>query len=131
MHWHGWNALRAVWNRVRLSTLIGKGETMAYFTLWQGLRGCYMPDSAYVIEAGTRRELKRALAWEAESIRDAGGVGMSKRAVAWLANAAWKARKAQGEYVAPYRWQYQDSYPYALGVFTGATRADYLAQEES
>ena len=105
---------------------------MAYFTIWQGLRGCYMPDSAYVIRATTRRELKSALQWEADSIRDAGGIGMSKRAISWLAAESWRNRKADSrEYVAPYRWKEQDSYPYALGVFTGATRADYLAQEES
>jgi hypothetical protein len=104
---------------------------MAYFSIWQGLRGCYMPDSAYVIKADTRKELKRALQWEADSIRDAGGIGMSKRAIAWLANAAWEARKANGEYVAPYRWQGMDSFPYALGVFCGMTRADYLKQAES
>ena len=103
---------------------------MAYFTIHQGLRGCYMPDSAYIIRANTRRELKSALAWEADSIRDAGGVGMNKRAIAWLANAAWKARKSSGEYVAPYGWKGMDSRPYALGVFTAATRAEYLEQVE-
>jgi len=104
---------------------------MAYFSIYQGLRGCYMPDSAYVIKADTRKELKSALEYEARDIADAGGVGMSKRAIAWLANAAWKARKSNGEYVAPYGWKGQGSKPYALGVFTGMTRADYLAQEES
>ena len=104
---------------------------MAYFTLYQGLRGCYMPDSAYAIKADTRRELKAALQWEADSIKDAGGIGMNKKAIAWLANAAWKNRKAQYEYVAPYRWKGMDSYPYALGVFTGTSRSDYLAQSDN
>ena len=104
---------------------------MSYFTIWQGLRGCYIPDSAYIIKADTRRELKTALSWEAYSIRDAGGVGMSNRAIAWLANAAWvNRRNVSGEYVAPYKWAGMDSYPYALGVFTGATRADYMEQEQ-
>lgn len=103
---------------------------MAYFTLYQGLRGCYMPDSAYVIKAATRRELKAALQWEADSIRDAGGVGLSNRNVTRLAAEAWRNRRASGELVAPYRWADQSHSPYALGVFTGATRADYLAQEE-
>jgi hypothetical protein len=102
---------------------------MAYFTIWQGLRGCYMPDAAYIIKADTRRNLKAALQWEADSIRDAGGVGMSKKAVSWLAAIAWRNRKASGEYVAPYRWKDQDHSPYALGVFTGATRVEYLAQD--
>jgi len=104
---------------------------MPYFTIWQGLRGAYMPDSAYTIKADTRRELKSALAWEADSIRDAGGIGMSKRAITWLAATAWRNRKSKtGEYVAPYKWAGMDSYPYALGVFTGANRADYLGQEQ-
>lgn len=104
---------------------------MAYFRIFQGLRGCYMPDSSYVIRAETRRELKDALEWEAESIRDAGGVGLSKRAISWLAAESWRNRKnGSGEYVAPYRWKGQDSYPYALGVFTGATRAEYLEESE-
>lgn len=102
---------------------------MAYFTIWQGLRGCYMPDSAHVFKADTRRELKSALEDEARDIRDAGGVGLSKRAIVSLAAAAWRNRKAARELVAPYRWAQQDSYPYALGIFTGATRADYLNQE--
>ena len=41
------------------------GSTMAYFMIMQGLRGCYMPDSNCVISAASRRELKRALQWEA------------------------------------------------------------------
>jgi len=89
-----------------------------------------MPDSAYTVKADTRRELKAALQCEASDIRDAGGVGMSKRAIAWLAAESWRNRKnPSGEYVAPDRGTYQDSYPYGLGVFTGATRAEYLEQE--
>jgi hypothetical protein len=104
---------------------------MAYFTLWQGLRGCYLPDAAYTIKAATRRELKAALEYEARDIRDAGGIGLSKRAITWLAAAAWRNRKSgAGEFVAPYRWQYQTSYPNALGIFTGATRAEYSEQEQ-
>lgn len=102
---------------------------MPYFSIYQGLRGCYMPDSAYVIRANTRKELKSALAWEAESIRDAGGIGLSKRAIASLAAHAWRNRKGSCEIVAPYRWAYQDSYPNALGVFTGMSLSDYRNQE--
>lgn len=104
---------------------------MAYFTLWQGLRGCYMPDNAFVIRAKTRRELKQALTDEAFYIRDAGGIGLSKRAIASLAALVWRNRHRSGEYVAPYRWPDQTHAPYALGVFTGASRADYLAQQET
>ena len=105
---------------------------MPYFTIYQGLRGCYMPDSAYTIRANTRRELKSALQWEANSLRDAGHVGCSKRAIAWLAAIAWRRRKAYPcEYVVPYRRTDQTHYPYALGVSVGATRQDYLDSQES
>ena len=104
---------------------------MAYFTVFQGMRGCYMPDNAYTIRANTRRDLKSALQWEASSIRDAGHVGCSKKAIAWLAAVAWRnRRRASGEYVAPYRNARHTHYPYALGVFVGASRADYLAEQE-
>jgi hypothetical protein len=90
-----------------------------------------MPDSAYTIRAATRRELKSALQWEANSVRDAGMVGMNKRAISWLAAVAWRnRRRASGEFVAPYRNTEQKHYPYALGVFVGASRADYLAGRE-
>lgn len=104
---------------------------MPYFTIMQGLRGCYMPDSNYTIKADTRRELKAALTWEAYSIRDAGAVGLSKKAIAWLANATWKARKSGAPYpfVAPYRWKAQDSYPYGLFACP-ATRAEFLEGQE-
>ncbi len=101
-----------------------------YFGIYQGLRGCYMPDSVYTIHATTRRDLKIALQWEADSIRDAGGIGLNKRAIAWLANAAWKARRNGGDYVVPYKWQGMDYSPYALGVFPGMSRKDYLEQSE-
>ena len=105
---------------------------MPYFSIYTGLRGMYMPDGAYIIKADTRRELKRALQWEAESIRESGGIGMSKKAIAWLANAAWKNRNASGDYIAPYRYAChgKGNFPFALGVFTGMTRVEYLNQGE-
>ena len=104
---------------------------MAYFSIYNGLWGCYMPDSSYIVKADTRKELKKALQWEAYHLKDAGFVGMNQKAIAWLANAAWKNRKSsRGDYVAPYRASYQKHYPYALGVFTGLTRKEYLEQEE-
>jgi len=104
-------------------------EMSNYFGIYQGLRGCYMPDSVYIIHAKTRRDLKAALVWEAESIRDAGAIGCSKRSIAWLANAAWKARRKGGDYIAPYKWKYQSSYCNALGVFPNMSRREYLNQE--
>lgn len=91
-----------------------------------------MPDSAYTIRANTRRDLKSALQWEANSIRDAGHVGCSKRAISRLAATAWRQRKASsGEYVATYRRTNQTGYPYALGVFVGVTRQDYLDSQNT
>lgn len=74
-----------------------------YFTIAQGLRGCYMPDSCYEVRVKSRRELRDILENEARDIREAFDSGCSKRAVSWLANAAWKARgKFSLPYVAPY-----------------------------
>jgi hypothetical protein len=109
--------------------------TYRYFNISQGIRGCYMPDSAYESRFKTRKELKAALEWEARDIREAGFVGLNKRAVAWLANAAWKAAapKAASSYfpfVAPYR---RDSQPgnYCFGLFVAkSNRADWKAFEE-
>jgi len=106
---------------------------MAYFQISQGLRGMYMPDSSYIIRADTRRELKSALEWEARDIRDAGGVGLSKRAIASLAAAAWRDRKSSNPYgfIAEYRWRYQSTgtAPYAIFV-NNATRQEYKESQE-
>lgn len=104
-----------------------------YFSISNGLRGCYMPDSCYTIKVNTRRELKSALAWEADSINDAGFVGLNKRAIAWLANAAWKrANGGSGylDYVAPYgEGNRGNGFPY--GLFCNvSTRSDYITQIE-
>lgn len=67
-----------------------------YFTIMVGLRGCYMPDSAYVTRCDTRRELKATIEWEANSIRDAGFVGITKRDIAAFAAHMWReAHKAK------------------------------------
>ena len=34
---------------------------MAYFCIAQGLRGCYMPDNAYMVKVNSRKELKAIL----------------------------------------------------------------------
>lgn len=98
-----------------------------YFTISQGLRGCYMPDSCYTVRVDTRRELKAYLESEAGSIRDAGFIGCSTGAIAGLAALAWRKRKGFTlDLVSPYKAQGQDGYPY--GLFVGhARRGDYLA----
>lgn len=106
---------------------------MTYFTIMTELRGCYADaDSAYTIKADTRKELKAALEDESDYLRDAGAIGLSKRAVASLAALAWRKRKASGIYlfVAPFRYPYQSGDPMGLFVYV-ASRADYLAQESA
>ena len=95
---------------------------MAYFTIMAELRGCYSDaDSAWTLKADTRRELRAALMSEADTLRDAGAIGLNKRAVAGLAAMAWRDRRKGGVY--PHQ-----SGP-AMGLFVYvASRADYLAQ---
>lgn len=108
-----------------------------YFWIAQGLRGCYMPDSSYVIQVKTRRELKSALQWEADSIRDAFDAGCGKAAIAWLANAAWKARKSGNgnpyPFVAPYgnRKYSGNGFNYCFALHCAPScREDWKASQE-
>ncbi len=104
---------------------------MPYFRIMQGLRGCYMPDNAYVLRADTRRELKSALEYEFCDLVDAGAVGLSKRALASLAARAWRSPSVY-DCVAPYRWRYQSPGRAPYGVFVSrSTRREYLDQEEA
>jgi Tfp pilus assembly protein PilW len=101
---------------------------MAYFIISNGLRGCYMADSSFVIEAQARRKLKAVLESEARDIRDAGFVGLSNVAIASLAAEAWRKRKSRQVYpiVAPYRRADQpNNWAFGLQV-SSATRAEYL-----
>ena len=98
---------------------------MPYFHIAAGLRGCYMPDNAFVIKCDTRRELKNALQWEAYSYRDAGFIGANKKAIATIAAAAWRDRKkTQLPYALPLA---QTPGNYCHGIFvSSATRDEYL-----
>ena len=99
-----------------------------FFHVAQGLRGCYMPDNSWVAKVSTRRELKSILESEAESIRDAGFIGCSRKAIAWLAAECWRSRgKFTLDYVAPYKTHGQDGYPYGL-FCSAATRQDWKDQ---
>ncbi len=103
-----------------------------YFTIMQGLRGCYMPDSCNIIKCETRRELKSALQWEADSINDCGFQGLNKRAIQWAAAKAWRdaAPKARGAgAILPYGNR-DLGRPYALEI-SPATRGEYLEQGEN
>lgn len=97
---------------------------MPYFTVMQGLRGCYMPDSCYTMRAATRRELKAAIEDEARVIRDSGFVGCNKRDVANFAAMCWRNRKTQTlSYVLPYG-ERGNGRPYAIHV-SAATRHEF------
>lgn len=96
-----------------------------YFSISVGLRGCYMPDSAYVVKVSTRRELKEVVESEARSLRDAEYVGVSKRNVASIVATAWRDTGATLPYAIPYRNMDQNYYHY--GIFIGnATESEYL-----
>ena len=93
-----------------------------YFTIMQGLRGCYMPDSCTIIKCDTRRELRDYIAYEANDIRDAGFVGLTKRDPAWAANLVWSKKSPQA--ILPYGHT-RDNKAFAIDIST-STRADYL-----
>lgn len=113
-----------------------KHSRLYYFWIAQGLRGCYMPDSSYVIACKTRRELKNALDWEARDIREAFDAGCSKRAVAWLANVTWKAATKPGfnspyPYVAPYGNKSGNAINYCFALHCApSTREEWKASQE-
>lgn len=97
-----------------------------YFNIMAELRGCYADnESAFILRAATRRELKATLESEARELRDAGAIGLNKRAVANLAARAWR-RKGQGYLsdVAPFKYPSQGAYCMGLMV-NPATRADW------
>jgi hypothetical protein len=100
---------------------------MAYFWIEYGLRGAYCDGNGYIIQCSTRRELKAAIAWEADSLRDAGMIGASKRAVASLAADAWRALKRPSvyPYVMPVSNNGRDSYAWGIHC-APSTRREYL-----
>lgn len=101
-----------------------------YFTIMHGLRGCYMPDSdPYIVMAKTRRELKSAIADEADMIDSGETLGLSKKAIAQFAAECWreahKERPAYLPYCLATKERGQSSYSY--GIFCSvANRRDYL-----
>lgn len=103
---------------------------MAYFHISTGLRGCYLPDSSYVVRADTRRELKDVLAYEARGFADAGYVGANKRAIAHIAALAWRNRR---KFTYPYAIPLAPPHArnsYSSGIFVAsATRDEFIGQE--
>lgn len=104
-----------------------------YFSVSTGLRGAYLPDTAYVVEVDTRRSLKGVIRWEADSYADAGFVGASKKAVAWLAAEAWRTlHRPSPDYLSlclPLAREKGSGYAFGIFVAT-ATKQDYLEQDQ-
>lgn len=100
-----------------------------YFNLSFGLRGCYMPDSQYMVMVDSRRELKQELFDQLRHERESEipYVGLSKAAITKLTVDAWREsqnkRPSIYPYVLPYGLKGNASYGLHVGV---ATRADYL-----
>jgi hypothetical protein len=106
---------------------------MAYFWIEYGLRGAFCDGNGYIIQCNTRRELKAAIQWEADSLRDAGMVGANKRGVASLAADAWRALKRPTPYpfVMPVSRESGARANYAWGIHCApSTRKEYLAQQD-
>ena len=105
---------------------------MPYFHISHGLRGCYVPSDSYVVKTNTRRELREAIANEAENYREGGYIGASKRAISYIAAIAWRDRaKFQLPYALPLAPPHARQ-NYCFGVFvSSATRAEYLEYLES
>lgn len=107
---------------------------MAYFNISTGLRGCYMPDNAYIVRCDTRRELKAIIKSECRDYRDAGFVGANQRAIAWIAAMAWRNR---GKFQLPYALPLAPSHArdnYCHGIFVASADRqefrDYMAECE-
>lgn len=104
-----------------------------YFTISNGLRGCYMPDSVSVIRCKTRRELKAAIEYDARDMREAYGYGGSKRAIAAFVAECWReAQKPRPTYL-PYCLPFgRKPGNYAFGLFCSvATRDEYVTQSDN
>ena len=81
---------------------------MRYFQISIGLRGCYIPDSSYVVECATRARLKTFITNECERSHEAYGFGGSKKEISAVAAQMWRSDRL-------------DYLPLAIGF--GCTRA--------
>lgn len=107
-----------------------------YFFISTGLRGAYMPDNGYVVKVDSRRELKKAIQWEFDTIKDAGFIISHKEMVSTVAD-IWRNLKAKPRspysFVVPYGWRNITGHGVnkcnAIHI-NHATRRDYLEQEQ-
>ncbi len=108
---------------------------MPYFHTSNGLRGCYMPDSASVIKCDTRRELRAFVEYEANDMIEAYGFGYSAKDRAAIVAHIWREAKGRApksvyDHVIGFgRTRSKQDRPFGLFI-SHATRADYLAQSE-
>lgn len=98
-----------------------------YFSISNGLRGCYMPDSVHVAAFKTRRDLKSHL--ESEAAYAAGNERPpSKRKIAAFAALAWREAAKRNPHYLPFALPLDKAESYAL--FIGViSRAEYLESQ--
>jgi hypothetical protein len=107
-----------------------------YFHISSGLRGCYMPDNAYVTKFDTRKALRAFVEYESRDMIEAYGFGYSKADRAAVVAQVWREasgrdKKAWLDHVIGFgRTRSRDDRPFGLFI-SHATRADYLEFSES
>lgn len=108
---------------------------MPYFNVSNGLRGCYLPDNAFVAKCDTRRALRDLVEYDANDMIEAYGFGYSKRDRAAIVARIWREAKGRlpksfYDHVIGFgRTRSKSDRPFGLFI-SHATRADYLAQEQ-
>lgn len=103
-----------------------------YFTVSNGLRGCYMPDNCFVFKCDTRRELKNMIAYDARDMKEAHGFSGSKKAVASFAAECWREAHKKNPAYLPYCLPFGNKPDnMAFGMFISvATRGEYLESQK-
>lgn len=98
-----------------------------YFSISNGLRGCYMPDSAHVAAFKTRRDLKAHLESEAGYAAEPKRPP-SKRKIAAFAALVWREAQKRNPAYQPYALPLNKAESYALFVSV-ASRSEYLESQ--
>lgn len=103
---------------------------MPYFHISVGLRGCYMPDGAFVVKVKSRKELRAIVSDECYHAREAYGYGGSQKEISWMCAKMWKETKAKRPSYLPYAIGFgrtRDANDRPFGVFVRhATRTEYV-----
>lgn len=107
------------------------GPTMskvAYFNVVNGLRGCLVPDSAFVARVTTRRDLHAIIAGECAILREAYRFGGSQKELSRVTQALWReTRKGARKATLPHAIGFGDKAgQLTYGLHVGhATREDW------